>query len=170
MRIQQRIAKIRKRIGMAVIGEQEAMIIPNRLKPTYDTGAWDNLPDPVLASLTRFYFAIIRKVNIEGAEKRDIPLSVFTTSQAVMSLVRAAVQANAGSMTITQNGKIAGIETGNWEMRLTKLPDGYEFGEPGSYQTMDGEKLVEAGWSFNLGKPLATTHAPMRGNSNGDEA
>jgi hypothetical protein len=151
------INKMRRKLAGAILGEQGALFLPDEYRSSYEGGYYERLPDRELAQVARYFFYVARNVNREIADERDIPAAVFTHSQAVMSVIRYAIEANAEVATFTQSGEIGGKDIGVWQVEVKRLGDDYDFSEPGveeTYAPGDPNKLVKLDMSFRL--PLPT--------------
>ena len=150
------INRLRRKIAGIVLGEQFAMYLPKDQMHIAKSGLYTDLPDDVLGAVTRYWFAVITKSNAEIAVKRKIPVTVFSTSQAVMSVIRYAIDANATNLEITQSGHIAGQDIGVWKVTAERQPDDYDFGLKGVQEEWsDDGRLTKLtlGYSFTPDKP-----------------
>lgn len=150
------IDKLRRKLAGWVLGERTAIFIPQEYRALKEAQYYERLPDHELAQLARYFFYVSRNVNRELADEREVPAAAFTTSQAVMSIIRYAIEANADTATFVQSGDIGGKSIGVWQVEAKRMPDGYEFGEPGvekEYDPDDPSKLVKLSMSYSMPLP-----------------
>ena len=142
----------RKRLAGWILGDTAALYMPKDKHHVLEGGCYEELTDEQLAMATRYWFDVIRRVNVDIAGDRGVPSSVFSTSQSAMSLIRYARDAKADNLTIAQHGTIKDIDVGNWLIEVSKLPDDYEFGPPGVQEEVfdDDGRLTKLslGYSF----------------------
>lgn len=154
--------KLRRKLAGWVLGERTAIYLPAEYRALKEGQLYERLPDHELAQLARYFFYVSRNVNRELADGRGIPAAVFTHSQAVLSVIRYAIDANATEATFTQSGEIAGNDIGVWQVKVTKQPDDYEFGAPGvqkEYDPEDPSRLVKLSMSYSMPLPSKDTPA-----------
>lgn len=145
------IRAARKKVAGLILGDQLALFMPQRYAGVLERGCYEDLSNEQLGIATRYWFRAIRRAEMKLAGKRGIPLSVFCTSQAVMTLIRYATETNASGLEIAQNGCIGGQKTGNWLVTVSRLPDDYEFGRLGIQEEIyDGDKLTKLALGFSF--------------------
>lgn len=142
----------RKSLAGIALGDQFAMYVPKAQGHVLKDGCYTDLSDEALGAATRYWFAVIERVNSELAIERNVPASVFSTSQSVMALVRLAIEANAKSVEISQSGEICGQDIGVWKISIVKQSDDYDFGPCGVQETWsdDGKRLSNLALSYRI--------------------
>lgn len=148
--------KARRKLAGWVLGNRTAIYLPDEYRATKECGYFESLPDHELAQVARYYFYVARNVNREMADERGVPASVFTMAQAVMSVIRCAVEANATTATFTQTGEICGNDVGVWQVEAKKMSEDYEFGPLGvqeTYDENDPDRLTKIAMHYVLPLP-----------------
>lgn len=154
--------KLRRKLAGWVLGERTAIYLPAEYRALKEGQLYERLPDHELAQLARYFFYVSRNVNRELADERGVPAAVFTQSQAILSVIRYAIDANATEAIFTQSGEIDGDDIGVWQVKVTKQPDDYDFGAPGvqeEYDPEDPSRLVKLSMSYSMPLPSKDTLA-----------
>lgn len=124
--------KLRRKLAGWVLGERTAIYLPAEYRALKEGQLYERLPDHELAQLARYFFYVSRNVNRELADERGVPAAVFTQSQAILSVIRYAIDANATEAIFTQSGEIDGDDIGVWQVKVT-TPPGTMIEPPSSY-------------------------------------
>jgi len=163
--ISDRIDRCRRELARWVLGKRSAIFLPSEYRETNEGGYYEHLPDHELAQVARYFFYVSRNVNREMASEQGVPASVFTMSQAVMSVIRFAIEANAETATFTQSGEISGQPIGVWRVEARRMPNDYDFGPGGveeTYSEDDPSKLVRLDVGYRLPLPSKTASRPAQ--------
>lgn len=105
------LKKLRLKIADWLVGDDTVLFASKESNRILEEARYVDLPDDVLAAASRRWFHAIASVLKERADESKIPVSVYTTQQAVLSLAKHLKDANADTGSFFVMGTVDGGAT-----------------------------------------------------------
>lgn len=115
--------KMRRWIAGKILGDETALYLSSNVKSLMEGHLYNELSDEQLAAVSRRWFAAIRTTINETAGEKNLPVIVYTTQSAVLSLAQHLKELNAETGTFLVKGTIdGGATTEDFEVVVTRHP------------------------------------------------
>lgn len=115
--------KMRKWLAGKILGNETALYLSSDVESLMEGHLYCELSDEQLAAVSRRWFAAIRTTINETASEKNLPVIVYTTQSAVLSLAQHLKELNAETGTFSVKGTVdGGTTTEDFEVVFTRQP------------------------------------------------